>query len=186
MVVAQNRHRRNFLPFGQINFQAFSSLRAWPLLTAAHEGTPSPHSLAVQCSHILCPCIHHLDKAKLEKDSTWSQTPSLIDIPSANPPRLKLGSTGNNPLAVPWRTPGYPPSQSVVLCLGTGAVQRELNATAMAQTGSILLGNNLLLFYLLFCALYHEWLPPNQITAGTAKTGFLSWTAANGSFLLPF
>lgn len=141
--------------------------------------SPIP-TLPVQCSHILCSCIHHPDKLQLQRVSTWSQIASWMDIPSANPPRLS--STGNKPLT----PPGYLPFQSVVLCLGTGAVQRELSVTAMAQTGSIVLGNNVLLFLLPFCAMCHGWLPPNQITAGTAQTGFLSKTAANGGFLLPF
>lgn len=181
MVVAQTQNKLFALWPNKFSSFLITQSTTSPKSTTWRNPIPT---LPVQCAHILCSCIHHPDKLQLQRVSTWSQIASWMDIPSASPPRLS--SIGNKPLVVSWTPPGYLPLQSVVLCLGTGAVQRELSVTATAQTGSILLGNNVLIFLLLFCAMCHGWPPPNQITFGTAQTGFLSKTAANAGFLLPF
>lgn len=53
-------HRRNSLPFDQVNFQALTSLKAWPLLTTAYEETKAMwrnQSPALPCRSMCSPTV---------------------------------------------------------------------------------------------------------------------------------
>ena len=183
MVVAQNGQRRYSVPFGQVNFQALSSLTAWPLLTKTREGTTAACCLAVWCAHIPIRAFSgaHPDKLKLccQKGTAHApQTGSQINIPKVSPglhrksPTCRtLGST---------RLPSLPKHSSLVgwwhffvwaeeQCkhwswkpAPTAAFRSECYCHCPSILHPLNSWANMLVFCLLFCIMYHWWLSPNK------------------------